>query len=335
MKNRIFYLTVLLPFLYSCSSNPLEVDVTNITYELEYLSISEAYENGKSVEEFKQINESLYQEAPSLYEYYTSEMLRVGMPMQDSTPVFLARFIQDTTMMMVNGKIKSIFGDFDIKKKEAENMFKHLKYHIPNAILPSKLLTYNSTFTNGVISTPDFIGLGLEMYLGPKDDIVQKVPFPEYFKKKMNADFLMSDIAHSWLESNVLEGNSEASFLSNLIYYGKLLYTIKAMLPSEPDYLILRYYEKDWKWAKSNEYALWQYIVQENLVYDTKMKTMLRYFKPAPTTIGFDGSPDRIGQFLGFQIVSAYMSKNSDVTVKGLIAEKNNSKILKSYKPKQ
>lgn len=335
MKNRFFYLIVLLSFLYACSSSPLKVDVSDVTYEIDYLSVVEAYETGNTVEDFKQINMTINKEVPALYAYYTSEMLRVGMPMQDSTPVFLSRFIKDSTMILVNKKIKTEFGNFGIQKKEIEEMFKHLKYHISNAIMPSKLLTYNSTFTNGVISTPECIGLGLEMYLGPKDDIVQKVPFPEYFKKKMNADFLMPDIAQSWLESNVLEGNSKTSFLSNLIYYGKLLYVIKAMLPSKANFLIVRYYEKDWKWAQSNEYAMWQYIVQEGLVYDTKMKTMLRYFKPAPTTIGFEGSPDRVGQYLGFQIVSAYMLKNPHVTIADLIAEKNNTKILKSYKPKQ
>ncbi|MFK8038687.1 MAG: hypothetical protein AB8B74_10390 [Crocinitomicaceae bacterium] len=335
MKNRFFYLAVLSSFLYACSSNPLDIDVSEVTYELECISVVDAFESANTIEEFKQVNIDLNTQAKVLYEYYTSEMLRVGMPLQDSTPVFLSKFIKDSTMMIVNEKIKNAFGDFSNSKENVINMFKHLKYHIPNAMMPSKLLIYNSTFSNGVISTPDFIGLGLEMYLGPQDDIVQKVPFPEYFKKKMNAEFLCPDIAQSWLESNVLESNSETSFLSNLIYYGKLLYVIKAMLPSLPDHLILRYYNEEWQWAQDNEYGIWQYIVQDNLVYDTKMKTMLRYFKPAPTTTGFDGSPDRLGQYLGFQIVSSYMSKNTSVTVKELVAEQNNSKILKSYKPKQ
>ena len=173
------------------------------------------------------------------------------------------------------------------------------------------------------------------MYLGQEDDIVQQVPFPAYFKEKMNANFMLADIAQSWLEANVMEGASEESFLANLIYYGKVLYAVKAMMPDKSDDVILRYYPNELQWAIENEYAVWQYIVQENLVYDTKMKTMLRYFKPAPNTVGFDGSPDRLGQFLGYRIVSAYMSRNSDVTVKQLIAEKNNTKILKSYKPKQ
>ena len=319
----------------SCNRNPLDIDVSEIKLEIAHLDVIKAYSNAKNDTELEAINRQLNNEATELYEFYTSEMLRVGMPLQDSTVAFLTHFLEDSIMMVVNKKIENKFSDFNSLKDRITTMFKRLKYHIPNAMLPQKILTYNSTFSNGVISTPNFIGLGLEMYLGSDDDIVKKIPFPEYFKAKMNADFLMPDIAQSWLGSNVLEEPSEESFIANLIYYGKMLYTIKSMLPTMPDHFILRYYESELDWAMENEYAIWQYLVQENLIYDVNMKNILRYFKPAPSTIGFDGSPDRLGQFLGFQIVSAYMKKNSDITIKQLIAEKNQSKILKSYKPKQ
>lgn len=335
MKNRFFYLSWILIFFISCTSNPLEVNVSDIDFEIEHVDIVKIYGKAQSVKELESINNELNNTCGELYEYYTSEILRVGLPLQDSTANFLYRFINDSIMTIVNGKIANKFGTFNALQNEIVSAFKHLQYHIPNAMMPSKVLTYNSTFSSGVISTPNYIGLGLEMYLGPEDDVVKQVPFPVYFKEKMNVDFLLPDIAQSWLESNVLEATTEESFLANLIYYGKVLYAVKAMLPQSSDFKVLRYYEEDIKWAKENEYAVWQYIVSENLVYDRKMKTILRYFKPAPSTVGFDGSPDRIGQYIGYRIVTSYMNKNSEVTIKQLIAEKNHTKILKSYKPRQ
>jgi len=335
MKNRFFYLQILLLAVISCTSDKLVVDVSQIDFSIEHKDVVKAFNDASNIQDLTEVNKQLNEQATELYEFYTAEMLRVGLPLEDSTPVFLQKFLTDSTMMLVNSKLVNKFGDFDTQMREVTNMFKHLKYHIPQAMLPSKLLTYNSTFPNGIISTPNYIGVGLEMYLGPEDDIVKQVPFPEYFKAKMNPDFMLCDMAQSWLESNVLEGAKEESFIANLIYYGKLLYTVKAMLPELENSNILRYSEDNWTWAKENEYAVWQYIVHQNLVYDTKMKTMLRYFKPAPSTIGFDGSPDRLGQYLGLRIVSSYMQKNPNVSIKELIAEKNQSKILKAYKPKE
>ncbi len=335
MKNRFFYLISMLLVVCSCTSNLLDIDVSEVNLEIPHINLINEFEKAQNISDLEAINIELNDKAPDLYEYYTAEMLRVGLPMQDSTVTFLNHFLEDSVMQLVNSDIKRKFDDFTDELKLITDMFKHLKYHIPNAILPQKLLTYNSTFSNGVISTPDCIGLGLEMYLGKGNSIVEKIPYPEYFKAKMNTDFLMPDIAQSWLESNVIEGVSEESFIANLMFYGKVLYTTKSMIPQLPDYIILRYYENELEWAKENEYAVWQYIVQQNLIYDTKMKNMLRYFKPAPSTIGFEGSPDRLGQFIGYQIVTSYMTKNPEVTIKQLIAEKNNTKILKSYKPKQ
>ncbi|MDX1350371.1 MAG: hypothetical protein R3279_08990 [Putridiphycobacter sp.] len=335
MKNRIFYLFTMLIFMISCTTDPLNIDVSSVDFDIEHIDIVKAYDASGNLESLAKVNSELNASCTELYEFYTAEMLRVGMPLQDSTPFFIGRFLADSTMQLVNRKIATKFNGFNSYLPKVADMFKHLKYHVPKAILPSKIVTYNSTFSNGVISTPNFIGVGLEMYLGPEDDIVKKVPFPQYFKAKMNPEYLLPDICQSWLEYNVLEGVTEESFLANLIYYGKVLYTIKAMLPATADRAILRYSESDLLWAQENEYAVWQYIVQNNMVYDTKMKTMLRYFKPAPTTVGFDGSPDRIGQYLGYQIISAYMNKNNEVSLKALIAEKNSTKILKSYKPKE
>lgn len=317
----------------SCTSDELIVDVSKIDFSIEHENVVQAYNSAGDLQGLKEVNKNLNDQTTELYEFYTAEMLRVGMPLEDSTPVFLQKFLMDSTMKLVNEKLINEFGDFKLQMDEITNMFKHLKYHLPEAMLPLRVLTYNSTFTNGIVSTPNYIGVGLEMYLGPQDDIVKQVPFPEYFKAKMNPKYMLCDMAQSWLESNVLEGATEDSFVANLIYYGKLLYTVKAMRPKIKINYILRYSEKGLQWATENEYAVWQYIVHQNLVYDTKMKTMLRYFKPAPSTVGFDGSPDRLGQYLGYKIVSSYMRKNPGVSIRELIAEKNQSKILKAYKP--
>ncbi len=335
MKNRFIYL-MLFPILFiACKQNPLSVDVSNVALSIAHINVVELYESGLKNNELAQVNLELANEGAELYDYYTKEMLRVGMPLQDSTVAFIKLFLHDSIMGIVNQKINKKFGSFEVELTAINDMFKHLKYHIPNALLPEKVLTYNSTFTNGVIATPNKIGIGLEMYLGPEDDIIKEVPFPLYLKKRMNPEFLMADIAQNWIVSNVIEGALDETFLSNLIYYGKMLYLMKAMMPEAKNHVVLRYSIADYEWAAASEYDVWQYIVQENWVYAKELKLNLRFFKEGPNTTGLEGSPDRMGQFIGFKIIENYMEKYPATTLKALIAEKNTTKILKSYKPKK
>ena len=262
-------------------------------------------------------------------------MLRAGSPYDDSIGVYLSYFIQDSMMQILNTNVQQQFGDFSTEKEQIVDLFKHLKYHIPHAMLPTDVIVYNSTFANGIISTPSRIGIGLEMYLGQDNQIIQKLPYPEYFKAKMSSDYLMADIAQSWLLNNVIEDQGGEDFLSNMIYSGKILYCVDALLPNEEDHKKIKYTALEYEWAEVSEYNIWQHIIEQEWIYSKDIKLIVRYFNEGPETVGLEGSPARIGQFLGWNIIKSYMQKNPDITILDLIAEKNQSKILKAYKPKE
>lgn len=321
--------------LTACSSDPLDVDVSDVEVEMDFYRFDEDLFNAKSVSEIEVLNQDFLTKGGELYEFYTIEMLRVGSPLDDSIAVFLDYFIQDSMMRMVNDNVQAKFGDFETEKAEIIDMFKHLKYHIPHAMLPEEVITYNSTFANGVISTPANIGLGLEMYLGMDNQIIEKLPYPEYFKVKMSSEYLMPDIAQSWLVNNVIEDQSGEDFLSHMLYYGKILYVVDAMMPEKEDHIKIRYTDLEYEWAEVSEYNIWQHIVEQEWIYSKDVKLIVRYFNEGPTTVGLDGSPARIGQYLGWKIIQAFMEKNPEMTIQDLIAESNQSKMLKAYKPKE
>jgi hypothetical protein len=152
---------------------------------------------------------------------------------------------------------------------------------------------------------------------------------------KMDKQYLMSDIAQSWLVNNVIEDQSGEDFLSHMLYYGKVLYVVDAMLPEAPSHEKLRYTELEYEWSEVSEYNVWQHIVEQDWIYSSDIKLIVRYFNEGPTTVGLEGSPARYGQYLGWKVIHAYMEKNPEVTILELIAEKNQTKLLKAYKPKE
>ena len=333
MINRLNLLILIALLAAGCSSDPLDVDVSGIEVDIAFERFDEAMFAATSPAEMKKINDDLIKRGGELYEFYVYDMLRAGSVYDDSVGNYLYYFVTDSIMKMTADDIKAVFGDFSEQQDAITDAFKHLKYHLPDAKVPEKIITWNSAFNYGMVPTETSIGIGLEMYLGFDNRIVKQLPFPQFMKLKMSKDYLLVDLVRSWLEENVLGEDSGETFLSAMIYYGKLYYAADAMLPDMEDYYKIRYTEMEWEWALASEYDIWQFLVNEEYIYSTDAKAMLRYFEEAPTTVDMEGSPGRIGQFMGWQIVKMYMEKNPDVTLQQLLDETNEGKILKAYKP--
>lgn len=335
MLNRLFLLICSLALLVGCSGDPLDVDVSDIEINLKFERFDQKMFEAKSSADMKRINDELIESGGDLYAYYVFEMLRSGNVYDDSIGTYLFYFVSDSMMKMVNEDIQSTFGDFKTEQDAITNAFKHYKYHFPEKPQPEKVITYNSAFNYGVVSTDKYIGIGLEMYLGPENEIIQRIGFPQFMKDKMSRDYLVVDVCHSWLVSNVMGENRGDTFLSNMLYFGKLRYAIDALLPDLEDHYKIRYTAEEYEWSLVSEYNIWQFLVEMDYIYDTDSKLKLRYFEEAPTTVDMEGSPGRIGQFIGWQIVRQYMEKNPEVTVQQLLNETNEGKILKAYKPEE
>jgi hypothetical protein len=238
-------------------------------------------------------------------------------------------------MQMMMEDLETEFSDFNVIEEQLIDVFKRLKYHLPNSPQPNKIITYNGAFTFGVVSTDSVIGIGLDMYLGAQNRLVREIRFPQYMKDKMNRDYLTLDVAQSWLMTNVLGDDQGETFLSTMIYYGKLRYILKALMPKTEDHIIMRYNPEEYDFAEASEFEIWEYLIEMNWIYSIDMKVKLRFFEEAPSTVGIDGSPGRIGQYMGWKMVKAYMEENDDVTIEQLLLETNDAKILKEYKPEE
>lgn len=334
MRNGLAAIILLCFVVTSCSGDKLDVDVSDIELDLTYERFEETMFQGGSAAEMADINEDLINRGGEIYEFYVYEMLRSGSVYDDSIGTYLWYFVKDSMMKVVYADVEREFADFDEIENQLTDIFKHLRYHLPDAPVPSKIITWNGAFSYGVVSTDSVIGLALEMYLGQENRIIKEIRFPVYMKEKMHRDYLPIDVAHSWLITNVFEESRGETFLSSMIYFGKLRYIMRALMPDLPENLLLRYTPEELEYALASEYNIWQYLVDMNWIYTTDVKIMLRFFEEAPTTVGIEDSPGRIGQFMGFQMVKSYMDANPEVTILELLNEKSESKILKAYKPK-
>jgi uncharacterized protein YjaZ len=124
-----------------------------------------------------------------------------------------------------------------------------------------------------------------------------------------------------------------------MIAEGKKLVLMQHYLPEKTDGELIKYTDEQLEWVQTNEGEIWKYFVENKMIFSTDLTLATRFIEEAPFSkfyLDIDKeSPGRVGSWLGWQIVKAYM-KNTDATLADLInssAEEifNTSK----YKPKK
>ena len=76
-------------------------------------------------------------------------------------------------------------------------------------------------------------------------------------------------------------------------------------------------------WVHDNERYMWQYFIENELLYKTQSSLFLRFIEPAPFSKFYleidNETPGKVGQWIGWQIVRSYMEKNPDTALEKLV----------------
>ena len=126
-------------------------------------------------------------------------------------------------------------------------------------------------------------------------------------------------------QMNLVARNSDhLKLLDVMVYYGKLMTLQDAFLPKFPDYLKINYTPQQYEWAKANEANIWNYFVENNLVFSDDTRLAERFINPAPfskfyTEVDNDSSP-QIGIFSGWQICRKFFQENPKTDLKTFLA---------------
>ena len=340
-KFHVLLISLVLTTLLGCNSNPLQIDVSDVDLELEFYNLDTDMNQAKTKEDFQSINNECKTEFGDFYEYYSAEILRIGKPNDDFVADGLMKFRNDKYMSRIFKESSNLIDDREKLNEEITVMFKHLKHHLPQTKMPSKVMYWNSLFTNSILPSGrvaddhSILAVGLERYLGSSKlyDSLPSPPHYEYIKKKYDKRYLKSDMAKSWILAHVLKEGKREDFLAELIFNGKMMYVTEAMNPEMSPANLLRFSDEDYAWAIDKERIAWEYLIKNNLIYSTDPARIRDFFNMSPFTQGLpEKAPGQIGVFVGWKIVQSYMEANPEVTIEDLVAENNNQKILKGYK---
>jgi len=250
--------------------------------------------------------------------------------------LWIAR-INDTLQQQLNTEVEKAFPNERLFEDDIEALFQHLKYYF-KAFKSPRIITVTSDvdYRNKTIVTDTISLIALDTYLGKDHEFYGGIH--NYIKQNFEPSQIVSDLATQYAKQNIYQPKRK-TLLDEMIYFGKVLYFKDAIIPFKSDEDKIGYTKEQLFWAIDNESYIWSYFVERELLYDTNPKLVLRFINPSPFSkfnLELDReSPGRIGQYIGWQIVKAYM-KNNDVTLLQMLSTTaedifNNSK----FKPRK
>jgi hypothetical protein len=325
----------------SCRRNRLHVNDSGVTVDLKL----DRFEHDL----FSIPPDSLVQKIPYLQEKYGlflkrfGELIHIGEPGEPVFSEYLETFVTDTLIRNLYNKTEEVFPDVKALKKKLTRSFKYYSYYFPQKRVP-EIITYISGFNASLMIGQHFLGIGLDRYLGDVADYYDRLGIPKYMQRNMVPDKIVPDVCYALGQTdfpfNGLDPDSFAvqdNVLNHMIYEGKLLYFVNAMLPGEQEEIIMGYTPKQLKWCKMNEGQMWAFMIEKKLLFSTNYMTINKLTRDAPFTSYFpQESPGRAANWIGWQIVKAYMDRHPETPLPVLMENADYQQILNEsgYSPR-
>ncbi|MGB6035041.1 MAG: hypothetical protein WBG42_02150 [Cryomorphaceae bacterium] len=318
--------------LLSCKGDRFAVDTSKVDYNPEFLRLDRAIfdEQGKLTQE--QLT-SMTDQYGSFLEVYMVDIMQMPPPDNPMLPEFLSRFTDDPTWQKLQASVDKTYPDLSVQEAELTRALRAYSVHFSESDLP-KLVAYNSGFNVGIFPSADWLGVGLEWYLSPENEVVKQLPpdlFPQYKRDKMKPQYLAVNALKGWLffKNQDLLGEN---MLASIIFNGKMLYITRALM-EVTDADLLNYTPSQLEWAEDSEYAIWTYLLENDLVFSTDFRQINKMMNDGPFTPGMPAeSPGGVGNWLGLQMVEAFMNDNDNLTLQDLLGA-GDRQILETYKP--
>ena len=270
------------------------------------------------------------------FNIYCNNVMRLGNPNSEKFNCSFASFAKNAELKEVYVSVKNKFPDLNFLENELTFAFRHYKYYFPSKLVP-KFVSCISGFNNQVIVCDSTLAVCPDMYLGRDCKYYPLLELPTYKTKKFTPDYMGVDCIRGWVVSEFPDSSLTNDLLSNMIYQGKIMYLIDALMPEKEDSIKMGYSAKDMKWCERNLANVWAFFIEKKLLYSPDQNQIRLYIEDGPFTGSISKeAPARIAVWFGWQIVQRYMTENPSISITQLMHEKDSRKILmqSKFKPK-
>lgn len=289
--------------------------------------------------------QTLMQKHPSFFSDFMNNIL--GIPANDPQAVLVLKaYIKE--FQPVYGLTQKTFQNFTPYARELDQMLRYVKYYFPKYQVPAQLICFigpmdafyqNSLGWSGDIITSAGLGIGLQLHLGGSSPLYEQDEgrgYPAYISRRFEPGTIVVNAATNVID-DLYPAKATPALIDQMIDKGKRLYVLDQLLPDVADSLKIGYTGKQLEACEKNEGLIWNFFLENNLIFETDFEKIKPYVTDGPKTqeLG-DEAPGFIGLYVGKKIVEQFMDKHPDMSLSALL-EYDNRKLFEAagYKPRR
>jgi len=230
--------------------------------------------------------------------------------------VFLTRFMELNKPVLTS--VKMHYVRYPDLNGDIENCVSKLKKELPDAgefevFVYFSQFSLTNTFTD-TISGKHVLGYSAEMFMDDTCTLYDKIEgMPAWIKRYARTEQIAPYLAITYLNGRYNESHPRKTMLDEMIFQGKLWYSMLQLTPDIAPERLLGYTPQEWKFLQKEESNIWNFYVQEKTLFSTDFnRGYKRFFVQGERTTGAglpEDCPPRIGNFTGLKIVAAYADK--------------------------
>lgn len=328
-----FFRSIILIFtilvFYSCKRNHYRINTGSIEMDLEIKRLEADLFSIDPVEIPERMPD--LRNKYGIFLQFFSSVINTGDIESPEFSDYLVQFCTDKLNNEVYADVMGLYPDLESVEKDLEAAFRNYKWYFPDKNIPA-VYSCITGFNNSIITGDSVLGIGLDRYLGSNCEYYPRLEIYGYLAARMNPWNIVGDCIYAWGSTEwdfPGVGYSSDNVLTEMIHLGKLKYFEKCMLPEISDTLLFGFTSSQMKFCRNNEQQMWQYLIENDLLFSTDQFVILKLTGESPFTSYFTNeSPGRAAVWIGFRIIESFMTRNKGTDLRSLMSETDIQQIL-------
>lgn len=211
-------------------------------------------------------------------------------------------------------------------EEELTNLFAHIQHYYPKFKTP-KVYIFSSALQmvkqSPLIYIPqdNFLFIDVSSFMGEESEFYEGLE--TYYKTTMNPKNIVVKVADIIISNIVPFDKNNQKFIDHILYQGKKKVLLDAFLPKVSEHLKMNYSQAQYNWAVANEENIWNYFVENDLVFSPDPRLVDRFITEGPfskfyTEIDQKSSP-QVGIYIGWRIATAFTKENPEISLQDFL----------------
>jgi len=274
---------------------------------------------------------------PDFLPFFVAEIAHDQTNPNETPLEAIAGFLNAPQVQRLHDSCQAAFPDLTRLRADLEQLSRYYRHYFPDRPVP-RFVTAVTEFVGDAYAVNDsLVMIGLDMFLGENFSGYNPDYFPQYLRRQFDKNYMTTKVALA-LSSRIVGPPPGERILDYMVNNGKILYVMDLLLPNVPDSTKMGYTREQIEGCHANEQEVWARLLDLNVLYQPLNNKNQKIVMPSPSTdIVFQESPGEVGNWIGWQIVQAYMRRFPDTSIQELMNQRDAQQFLEKakYKPKR